>query len=230
MQGAEGDADTVTGSTDEPTDRAAPTTVVWDLGAVLIDWNPRYLYRSLIPDPDAMERFLAEVATPAWNHEQDRGRRWADAVAELTAAHPEHADLIRAYHERWPEMLGGAIEGSVAILHELRDAGVALYALSNWSAETFHVALERYPFLGWFRGIVISGEVGAAKPEPEIYEALMARHGVDPARSVFVDDQPVNVAAARALGFTAIRFTGADDLRAALEGLGLLEPHRTRLG
>jgi 2-haloacid dehalogenase len=201
---------------------AVPTTVVFDLGAVLIDWNPRYLYRGLIEDPDEMERFLAEVTTAAWNHEQDRGRRWADAVTQLSEQHPEHAELIRAYHERWPEMLGDPIEGTVRILAELRDAGVALYALSNWSDETFHVALARYPFLGWFRGIVISGDVGEAKPEPAIYEALMARHPVVPGESVFIDDQPLNVEAARLLGFTAIRFTNPEALRAELEALGLL--------
>ena len=199
----------------------APTTVVFDLGAVLIDWNPRYLFRQLIDDPDEIERFLAEVTTAAWNHEQDRGRSWADAVAELVAVHPEHAHLIRAYHERWTEMLGGPIQETVDILAELRDAGVALYALSNWSAETFPVALERYPFLAWFKGIVVSGEVGAAKPEPAVYEALIERHGVVPAESVFIDDQPANVEAARRLGFHGIRFTDATSLRAELAALGL---------
>ena len=210
------------GSKDAWARRAVPTTVVFDLGAVLIDWNPRYLYRSLIEDSDEMERFLAEVTTQAWNHEQDRGRRWADAVAELVERHPDRADLIRAYHERWPEMLGDAIDGTVAILADLRDAGVALYALSNWSDETFHIALARYPFLAWFHGIVISGEVGEAKPEPAIYEALMARHQVDPKESVFIDDQPANVEAARRIGFTAIRFTDPLALRAQLEALGVL--------
>ncbi len=202
----------------------SPTTVVFDLGAVLIDWNPRYLFRALIDDPDEMERFLAEVTTQAWNHEQDRGRSWADAVAVLVAQHPEHEPLIRAYHERWTEMLGDAIHDTVEILAELRDAGVALYALSNWSAETFPVARERYPFLGWFRGIVISGEVGAAKPEPAVYEALVERYGVVPAESVFIDDQPVNVEAARELGFHAIRFRDAAALRRDLEAMGLLAP------
>ena len=203
-----------------------PTTVIFDLGAVLIDWNPRYLYRSLIDDPAEMERFLAEVTTQAWNHEQDRGRRWADAVAELVERHPAHAELIRAYHERWPEMLGEQIHETVDILAELRDAGVALYALTNWSAETWPIAVERYPFLAWFRGIVVSGEVRAAKPEAAIYRALVERYGVVPADSVFIDDQPANVEAARHLGFRAIRFTGADPLRGDLEDLGLLLPRR----
>jgi len=199
-----------------------PTTVVFDLGAVLIDWNPRYLYRGLIDDPDEMERFLAEVTTSAWNHEQDRGRRWADAVAELTERHPAHAELIRAYHERWPEMLGDAIHETVAILAELRDAGIALYALTNWSSETWPVAIERFPFLAWFRGIVVSGHVGAAKPEPAAFQALIERHGVAPGDSVFIDDQPANVKAAERLGFTAIRYTDPAALRAELEDRGLL--------
>jgi 2-haloacid dehalogenase len=201
---------------------SVPTTVVFDLGAVLIDWNPRYLYRSLIDDPDEMERFLAEVTTPAWNHEQDRGRRWEDAVAELVERHPAHADLIRAYHERWPEMLGEQLHETVDVLAELRDAGVALYALTNWSAETWPIAVERYPFLGWFRGIVVSGEVGAAKPEPAIFQALVGRYGVVPADSVFIDDQPANVEGARRQGFRAIRFVDAAKLRNELEALGVL--------
>jgi 2-haloacid dehalogenase len=203
-----------------------PTTVIFDLGAVLIDWNPRYLYRSLIDDPDEMERFLAEVTTAAWNHEQDRGRRWDDAVAQLVEQHPAHAALIRAYHERWPEMLGEQIHDTVEILAELRAAGVSLYALTNWSAETWPIALERYPFLGWFRGIVVSGEVGAAKPERAVYDALTERYGVVAAESVFIDDQPRNVEAARNLGFGAIRFTDAPSLRAALVDLGLLPTRR----
>ncbi len=199
----------------------SPGTVIFDLGAVLIDWNPRYLYRSLIDDPDEMERFLAEITTQAWNHEQDRGRRWADAVAELVERHPAHAELIRAYHERWPEMLGEALHDTVDILRELRDAGVALYALTNWSAETWPIALERYPFLAWFQGIVVSGEVGAAKPEPEVFRVLVERYGVVPASSVFIDDQPANVEAARRLGFRAIRFTDAGAARRELAALGL---------
>src|SRR3954447_7253810 len=198
-----------------------PTTVIFDLGAVLIDWNPRYLYRSLIDDVDEMERFLAEVTTPAWNHERARGRPWAAAVDERVAVHPQHEPLIRAYHERWPEMLCGPIQDTVDLVAELRDAGIELYALSNWSTETFPIALERYPFLRWFRGVVISGEVGAAKPEPAAYLALVERYGVVPEASVFIDDQPANVDAARELGFRAIRFTDASALRRELKWMGL---------
>ena len=128
----------------------ATKAVVFDLGGVLIDWDPRYLYRKLLADEAAVEEFLATVCTPEWNLEQDRGRPFAEGVAELVERHPVHAAAIAAYHERWPEMLGGGIEAAVELLAELRAAGVPLYALTNWSAETFGVAWERYEFLSWF--------------------------------------------------------------------------------
>jgi 2-haloacid dehalogenase len=198
------------------------TTVTFDLGGVLIDWDPRYLYRTLFDDEAAMEAFLAEVTTPAWNAEQDAGRPWVEAVEGLAAAYPEHRPLIEAYHLRWPETLGDAIQGTVDILEELRDAGIRLLALSNWSAETFPVARERYPFLGWFEGIVISGEVKATKPDERIFRVLIDRHGVEPAETLFVDDNEPNVRAAAALGFATVRFTAPPALRVALEELGIL--------
>jgi len=198
------------------------TAVTFDLGGVLIDWDPRYLYRTLFDDEAEMEAFLAEVTTPAWNAEQDAGRPWVDAVDALAAEFPEHRPLIEAYHLRWAETLGDAIQGTVDILAELRDAGIRLLALSNWSAETFPVALERYPFLGWFEGIVVSGEVGAAKPDERIFRVLIERHGIEPTESAFVDDSEANVRAAGALGFVAIRFTDAAALRRSLEGLEVL--------
>ena len=204
--------------------RARITTVTFDLGGVLIDWDPRYLYRTLFDDEAEMEAFLAEVTTPAWNAEQDAGRPWVDAVDTLAAEVPEHRPLIEAYHRRWAETLGDAIQGTVEVLAELRDAGVRLVALSNWSAETFPVALERYPFLGWFEGIVISGEVGAAKPDERIFRALIERHGIEPAETVFVDDTVANVEAADELGFVGLRFHDPDRLRTDLEGLGVLGP------
>jgi len=204
-------------------DDARPTTVTFDLGGVLIDWNPRYLYQKLFDDEAEMERFLAEVTTQEWNAAQDAGRPWSEAVEVLSAKFPDHRDLIDAYHARWPEMLGEAIHGTVAILDELRARGVRLYALSNWSAETFPVALERYPFLGWFDGIVISGEVGAAKPDVRIFQELIDRHEIEPSEAVFVDDNEPNVTAAAAMGFIALRFRDAERLREDLEGLGLLE-------
>jgi 2-haloacid dehalogenase len=207
-----------------PSSGARPTAVVFDLGGVLIDWNPRYLYRKLFDGDDAaMERFLAEVTTPEWNGEQDAGRTWADAVASLTREHPEHATLIAAYADRWPETLGDAIHPTVDVLDDLRRTGVRLFALSNWSAETFPIARPRYPFLEWFEGIVISGEVRIAKPDAGVYRHLFERYSLDPATTVFIDDSEANVNAARELGMIAICFEGADALRRALAGLGLLD-------
>jgi 2-haloacid dehalogenase len=197
--------------------------VVFDLGGVLIDWNPRYLYRGLFGgDDEAMERFLGEVVTPEWNLQQDAGRPWSEAVESLAREHPDQRDRIAAYHERWPETLGGAIEESVRVLAELRDRPVRLFALTNWSAETFPTALERFDFLAWFEGIVVSGEVGLVKPDPLIFRHLVERHGLDPASTVFVDDGPANVEAARALGLVGVLFRSPSDLRRELQGLGVL--------
>jgi 2-haloacid dehalogenase len=197
------------------------TTVVFDLGGVLIDWDPRHLYRSLFDgDDDAMERFLSTVCTPEWNRGQDAGRPWSEAIATLVAAHPDQRDLIEAYWERWPETLGDAIAPTVEVLLELHASRVPLYALSNWSAETFPWARHRFPFLDWFDGIVISGEVGAAKPDRRMYEALLERHGLEPDSVVFVDDVEANVDAAEELGMRGIRFTEAAALRRELGALG----------
>jgi 2-haloacid dehalogenase len=196
--------------------------VVFDLGGVLIDWNPRHLYRGLFEgDDEAMEAFLGEVCTPEWNSLQDAGRPWDEAVAELVVRHPDARDLIVAFHERWDEMLGGPIEGMVEILRELQAGAIPLYALSNWSAEKFPVAKARYPFLAWFRDIVISGDLGTIKPDPAMFRALVQRAGIDPATSVYVDDSGPNVAAAAELGFAAIRFVGAGPLRRELASRGL---------
>jgi 2-haloacid dehalogenase len=202
---------------------APVSAVVFDLGGVLIDWDPRYLYRPLFDgDEAAMEAFLTTVCTPEWNRRQDAGRPWSEAVASLIVEHPEQRYLIAAYWERWQDMLGEAIAPSVDVVAELRAGGVPLYALSNWSAETFPIARPRYPFLEWFDGIVISGEVRSAKPDRRIYEALLERHRLDPGSVVFVDDVAANVAAAEELGMRGIRFTSAPDLRRELVSLGLL--------
>ncbi len=201
-----------------------PAAVVFDLGGVLIDWDPRHLYRQLFADEAGMEAFLAEVATAEWNEAQDAGRPWAEGIAALVDEHPERRDLIEAFHERWPEMLGGPIAGTVEVLADLRRAGTPVYALSNWSAETFPMARRRFPFLEWFDGVVISGDVGAVKPDPRMFEHLVAEHGLEPSTSIFIDDRADNVEAAIELGFSAIHFVDAADLRRALEDLGLLEP------
>jgi 2-haloacid dehalogenase len=198
------------------------TTVVFDLGGVLVDWDPRYLYRQLFEDPDEMESFLAEVTTTEWNTHQDAGRPWAEAVELLVAEHPQQRELIEAFHRQWPEMLAGEIAATVDVLADLRAAGVRLLALSNWSAETFPYARERFDFLAWFEGIVISGDVGVNKPDRRIFDHLAEQFGIDPAAALFIDDSSANVDAAKALGFRAIRFTDATTLRRELARLGLL--------
>lgn len=195
---------------------------MFDLGGVLVDWNPRYLYRKVFDDETEMESFLAKIATLEWHLEQDRGRTMEEATADLTSRHPEHAREIEAYYGRWDEMFGGPIEGSVDVLRELRESGFPLYALTNWSAETFPLAREMYGFLSLFDEIVVSGEERMIKPDREIYGVLVERTGLDPATTVFIDDSPPNVAAARDLGFTAVTFRTPHELRGDLVALGLL--------
>jgi 2-haloacid dehalogenase len=200
----------------------ATKAVVFDLGGVLIDWDPRHLYRRLLADEAAVEEFLATVCTPEWNAGLDRGRPFAEGVAELVERHPEHAAAIAAYHERWPEMVAGDIPGTVEVLAELRAAGVPLYALTNWSAETFAITRGRFEFLEWFDGLLVSGEERVTKPDPAIFQLLLDRFGLDPTATVFVDDSEANVAAARRLGFDAIGFTGHEELRRELVARRLL--------
>jgi 2-haloacid dehalogenase len=197
--------------------------VVFDLGGVLIDWDPRHLYRQLFDgDEAAMERFLAEVCNSEWNVRQDAGRPFAEAVAELVLCHPEQRALIEAYHLRWPEMVAGPIDGSVEILAELREASCELHALTNWSAETFALTRPRFAFLTWFESILVSAEVRLIKPDPRIFQLLLERIGREAKACIYIDDSQKNVAAADALGFDAIHFQGAASLRADLAGRGLL--------
>ena len=202
-----------------------PTAVVFDLGGVLIDWNPRYLYRTLFDDEAEMEAFLAEVTTQEWNAQQDAGRPWSEAVEELVAEHPDRRELIEAYWHRWPETLGGAIEGTVEILGELRSRGTSIYALTNWSAETFPLARPRFPFLEWFDGIVVSGEAKLAKPDPRIFTHLLERFDLEPASTVFIDDSAANVRAAEEAGLIAIQFEDPYQIRRDLSAFGLLPGH-----
>jgi 2-haloacid dehalogenase len=198
------------------------TAVAFDLGGVLIDWNPRHLYRKFFgADEAAMERFLAEVCTREWNARLDAGRSFAEGVAELVEAHPDQAELISAYQLRWAEMLGEAFEGTVAILRELQRAGFPTYGLSNWSAETYPVTRPRYPFLDEMDGILISGEVGVGKPDPAIFRHFLERFRLTAENTVYIDDWDLNVAAAAALGMTALLFRGAAKLRRDLRDLGL---------
>lgn len=200
----------------------AKPAVVFDLGGVLVDWNPRYLYRKLIEDEAAVEKFLAEVCTPEWNLRQDAGRPFAEAVEELIVQYPDQQELIRAYHLRWEETIGGPIAGTVEILAELRRAGYTVAALSNWSAETFPVARRRFDFLNWFDMAVISGEVKMIKPDPRIFELLLERLGRRAGECVYIDDVEANVEAARRLGFRAVHFQSSEQLRDELQRLKIL--------
>ena len=199
-----------------------PTAVVFDLGGVLIRWDPRHLYRQLMPE-DEIDAFLDEVGFHAWNHEQDAGASWGPAVEEHAALFPHRRELLAAYPARFAESLDGPVEGTVAILEELHAAGTRLVALTNWSAELFPQAEAAFAFLALFEGIVVSGREGVAKPDPAVFDLLLSRYDLDPARTVFVDDSPANVDAAAAAGLTALAFTGPDRLRADLSRLGLLD-------
>jgi 2-haloacid dehalogenase len=202
---------------------AMRSLAVFDLGGVLIDWNPRHLYRKLFDgDEKAMEHFLATVCTPSWNAQQDAGRTFADACASVRLAHPRQVRLIDAWFERYDEMLAGPILGTVDLLTELRARGVPLYALSDWSAETFPVALKRFEFLQWFRGVLISGQVGLLKPDPHFFQLFLETFAIDPARAIYIDDRKPNVAAAAAFGMEGILFTDPPALRAELVRVGLI--------
>jgi 2-haloacid dehalogenase len=204
-------------------DHARITTVVFDLGGVLIDWDPRYLYRKLMAE-DEIDPFLAEVGFFAWNHAQDAGGPWRDAVEALAAKHPHRRELIAAFPDRFPETLGGPIDDTVALLDELhRDGATRLLALTNWSSETFPFARATYGFLESFEGIVVSGDEGVAKPDAVLFRKLIDRYSLVPHETVFIDDSAANVEAAAKLGLVALRFTDAEQLRADLSRLGLLD-------
>ena len=190
--------------------------IIFDLGAVLIDWNPRHLYRKLFDDENAMEAFLRDICSPAWNAEQDRGRTWQEAVDMLVADHPEHRELIQAYSSRWTEMLRGPIQGAVDILERLDGEGHELHALTNWSAETFPIARERYAFLDRFRTILVSGEERLMKPDAAIFELMLERIGHPAERCLFIDDSAKNVKAADGLGLDTIHFSSPIQLEAEL--------------
>ena len=198
------------------------TAVVFDLGGVLIDWNPRYLYRQMLGDDAAVELFLDEVGFAEWNAKQDAGRQYAEAVAELAARHPTRRELIEAYPARFADTLGGEVPGTAAVLRDVIDEGIPIYALSNWPAETFHHALARFEFLSWFTGIVISGAEGIAKPDPRLFDILADRYALEPTTTIYIDDSPANVAVAAAKSFRTIKFSDSASLRFSLAGFGVL--------
>jgi 2-haloacid dehalogenase len=196
--------------------------VVFDLGGVLLDWNPRYLYRQLFDDEQMMEHFLTEICSLEWHEAHDRGVSFERSAAELAAVYPEYADLIRAWGERSEEMVGGPIDATVAILADLRARGVPCYALTNMEAETYPLRRERFEFLRWFDGTVVSAQEGTVKPDPEIFRRLLDRFGLVAERTVMVDDAERNIATARSLGLQTVHFRSPDQLRKWLVAAGLL--------
>jgi 2-haloacid dehalogenase len=205
---------------------APRSAAVFDLGGVLIDWNPRYLYRKLFQHEADMEYFLANICTPEWNLQQDAGRTFAEACATLKRERPGYAEMIDAWFERYDEMLAGPIAGSVDLLAQLRGQEVPIYALSNWSAETFPFARKRFEFLQWFRAIVLSAEVHLVKPDPRIFQRFCERVALLPGQIIYIDDLQHNVEAARSSGMYAIRFSDPATLREELVQLGLLRSGR----
>jgi 2-haloacid dehalogenase len=192
-------------------------TIIFDLGGVLIDWNPEYVFREVIPDEERRRFFFENICTHDWNVEQDAGRPLAEATELLVNEHPEWESEIRAYYGRWEDMLGGPIHETVDLLRELRDQnGHRLLALTNWSGETFPVALSKYDFLHWFEGIVVSGDEKTRKPFADIYQILLDRYAVKPSEAIFIDDSLKNVEGAEAVGIKGIHFQGTENLRKAL--------------
>lgn len=195
--------------------------ILFDLGNVLIRWDPRNHYRDRFATEADMDAFLAEVAPGSWNHEMDLGKPFAQAIAERTALYPDHAGLLAEWKSEWERMLGGAIDESVQLLDELRTGGYRIAALSNWSAETFPVARARFGFLDWFDTIVLSGVEGIAKPDPRMYALTLERTGFTAEQTVFIDDNLPNIIGARAMGLHGVLFTSAVQCRGELRALGV---------
>ena len=196
--------------------------IIFDYGNVLLEWNPRHVYRRYFNNEEAMELFLNEVNFMEWNAQQDKGRTFAEGVAELSAKFPQHAQLIQAYYDQWRDSIGVAYWDTVEILKQLKQAGYPLYGLSNWSAETFPLVRARYDFFDLLDNMVISGEVGFVKPEPEIYQIMLDKIGKPAQECLFIDDSLPNIQQAEKLGFVGIHFHSAEQLRIELEKHNLL--------
>lgn len=197
-------------------------TIIFDLGGVLIDWNPKYLYRKVFDTEEQIDWFLNNICTMEWNVEQDAGRTFSEATQHLVNQYPGHEKEIRIFYDRWTEMLGGEIKDSVALLHQLKQLNNhSLYALTNWSAEAFPVARQRFDFLQLFEGIVVSGEENTRKPFKDIYEIIIDRYQLTPQKSVFIDDNMENVVGAKAVGMHAIHFKNSQQLINELQYLGI---------
>ncbi|HSU28893.1 MAG TPA: HAD family phosphatase [Chitinophagaceae bacterium] len=196
--------------------------VIFDLGGVLIDWNPRYIYREVFDSEEKMEWFLAQICNMAWNEQQDGGYPIAKAVEEKLAQFPEWEKEIRLYYDRWIEMLKDPVPGTLALFHQLKKrSDLRLYALTNWSAELFPYALKKYHFLKEFDGIVVSGEEKMKKPDPEIFQLLLKRFRLDANDVVFIDDSLRNIHAAEELRIRSIHFKNPEELKKDLEEIGL---------
>ena len=197
-------------------------TIIFDLGGVLINWDPRNMYRKIFSDEEEMEYFLANVCTMAWNEEQDGGRTWEEAINLLTPQFPKYKSEIAAYRERWVEMLDGSIQGTVDILKQLKASKqYRIYALTNWSGETFPTALELFDFLQLFEGILVSGDENLKKPDPKIYQLILDRYNIEAGEAVFIDDSARNVKAAKEMGIASIQFESPEALKTALKEYGI---------
>lgn len=196
-------------------------TVIFDLGGVLIDWNPRYLYRKIFPTEEEVSWFLENICTGEWNDRQDAGRSFAEATTELVTRYPEWETQIRAWYDRWEETISGPIHGTVEILDYFRNSHHRLYALTNWSAESFPIASQKFEFLTWFDGIVVSGVEKTRKPFAEFYQILFDRYGIDPAKSLFIDDNEKNIEGAKTVGLRVIHFRSPEQLRKELSNCGI---------
>lgn len=197
--------------------------IIFDFGGVLVDWNPRYLYRQLFDNEEEMEDFLTNVCTNDWNEQQDEGRLLAEGTAALSNCYPDKVALIEAYYGRWEEMLGGAIAETVTILRRLKNSGqYQLYGLTNWSAETFPIALQKFDFFALFDGIVVSGVEKMRKPNPAFFQLLLDRYSLKAEECLFIDDNSRNTAAAQTFGIPSITFKNTEGLWEALKLRGLL--------
>ena len=196
--------------------------VVFDYGNVLIEWDPRRVYRRFFEDEDSMEQFLREVNFMEWNAQQDKGRPFAEGVAILSEQFPQHAHLIQAYHDHWKDSIGAADWQTVEIMKQLKQKGYSLYGLSNWSAETFPYAREKYDFFDLFDDMVISGEVREIKPHPEIFHILLGKIGRPAQECLFIDDSLPNIRQANTMGFQTIHFESPEQLKRELTILGIL--------
>lgn len=197
--------------------------IVVDFGGVLIDWNPRYLYRKLFPGNEtAMESFLTEIGFTEWNQQQDAGRAFSLAVSELASQFPSYAELIQAYDQRWEESIAGPLQGTVDLLLPLKQAGFELHGLSNWSSEKFAAVRPKYPFFELFETILLSGDVKMIKPDPRIFQTLLERIARPAGECLFIDDSEENINSARTLGFETIRFVSSEQLHRELHQRGLL--------